>query len=99
MRFAGGRFVDFNYGADSSLVFTTSDDGKVWSGYGMLPAETLAANEKTRTRLLKDIAYGNCRYVVAGVIASQTNPSDPANFLSATQSVLPLLMVGELAPK
>lgn len=99
MRFAGGRFIDFSYDLDNSLLFTTSDDGKVWSAYGKLPPETLGANEKTRTRLVKDIAYGNCRYVVAGVLATQTNPSDPANFLSATQSVLPLVMVGELAPK
>jgi hypothetical protein len=33
------------------------------------------------------------------VIASQTKPSDPANFLSATQSVLPLVLVGELPAK
>jgi hypothetical protein len=49
--------------------------------------------------LLTDIAYGNCRYVAAGVLATQTNPSDPSNFLSATQSVLPLVLVGELPAK
>jgi hypothetical protein len=99
MRFAGGRFVDFSFGAASELLFTASDDGKAWSSYGMLPKETLAANEQTRSRLIKDIAYGNCRYVVAGVIGVQTKPSDPSNFLSATQSVLPLVMVGELPAK
>jgi hypothetical protein len=98
VRFAGGRFID-NGDDGTNTVFSVSDDGKTWTEYGKLPSEKVASNEKFRSRLIKDTAYGNCRYVATGFISVQTNPTNPSDILSATQSVLPLVLVGVLESK
>jgi hypothetical protein len=98
VRFAGGRFID-NVDDGTNTVFSSSDDGKTWTEYGKLPSEKVGSDEKFRSRMIKDTAYGNCRYVVTGFISVQTNPTNPSDILSAKQSVLPLVLVGVLESK
>jgi hypothetical protein len=95
IRFAGGRFIDYGTDLQNNLAYSVSDDGKSWSEFGTLPPEKVGDDEQYRARLIRDTAYGNCRYVSVGWLTVLTKPKGTDPF-SGEQSVLPLLLVGEL---
>jgi len=75
LRFAGGRFlsshVDLDQSPPSEIQLLSSEDGVSWSDFGALPGITLPEGAINVEYHIRDVAYADCRYVVAGTYAIQ----------------------------
>lgn len=94
LRFTGGRFL--GQAADVSsqpfrVGYLGSTDGQSWTPVGYLPATPTAPAGTSRLWIYSDIAFGNGKFVQAGVESVQT---------VSTRATLPLILTvdGSAAP-
>jgi hypothetical protein len=93
--FAGGRFLTMRADiATEPSRIGFSKDGKTWSAFGTYAAMPALPGDAPVQPWIADIAYGNCRYVMAGV-----RVSGPAPTLAGPniQTHTPLIITADLS--
>jgi hypothetical protein len=98
VRFEGGRFLTFavdDAGAAPTVNVIQTRDGLVWRDFGAVADVARPDGALRVEHRIEDVAYGDCRYVAAGVYTIQVPGAlDPPPFAS---EIGPLLITAALA--